>query len=309
MSDNNTKYYDRRPLENNEIISKRATLGFKLSSFLLLVFSSLGWFFTIFSILYDSNDAYLPWGCLFFVVMSFLTYFVAAKFKKDFRVKKEELYFKVSHDSIEYTTINEMSGGIILRQILWDDVIKNPEHDLEADIYFYNNGYKNNTKNIVFYVSSQAGAFERVLIPVHIIKKLKDSWKIIRAILITASSLEHKDLIISEEVFYYFNINPETFKFRKKSMRRRLSDVFIVGASLVMGIFFAFLLVGLGGKLNIDLKYLIIPILIFSIAVFMIVIFILTSYVSFFINSYPEFVFVGYKKHKHNNELQNNSEE
>lgn len=307
MVNNNTQYYDWQKLENDEVNSINEKSGFKITSFLLLIFSFLGWMFAVFSTLMSSNDAYLPWGCVFFVIMSVLTYLVARKFKNDFCVKKGDLYFKVSHYGIEYTSINEMSGGVGLHEIRWADIATNSVHSTEADIHFYNNGYKNNTKNIVIYVSHQTGVVEQVLIPVHNIKKFKDSWKIIRAILINIASLDDPKLIIAEEVFYYFNINPETFEFRRKNIRRMFADIFVIGGGIAVGFVSVFCGISLGGWLKIDLKYSLIPALILGVAVAILFIYTLMTYSSFFINSYPKFIFIGYEKQKIKNGLQNHS--
>ncbi|WP_233169703.1 hypothetical protein, partial [Serratia sp. ASV30] len=97
-----------------------------------------------------------------------------------------------------------------------------------------NTGYKNNTKNLVIYTVNQSGETKENLVPVHEIKKFKHHWDITRAILMQIASLQRPELVISEEVFYDFNVNPSTFQFQKKSLRRRLANFVGITTSLIL---------------------------------------------------------------------------
>lgn len=293
MEDDNIIYYNKPLLEYSDINTSDVKVNIKLRSLLLLFFVVPIWVMVVLMLVGGKT---FFWGCLFLIVAILLTYILIKKAKNDIKLKKGDLYIKVSSAGIEYTAIDEVSGDVIRHCLLWSDIVTSPQRGCNSDVHFLNNGYKNNTKNIVIYVSRQPGVVEEVLIPVHHIKIFRNFLEIFRSILINIALLPYPILTIDEEVFYYFNVNPETFRFCKKSIRRRFSDMFIIGGSLVTGIL---LVVGgfyLGKGLNIEFKYLIIPSIIGGITVYFFMAINLAQYVSFFRNSYPKFTQVAYRE-------------
>lgn len=293
MEDSNIIYYNKPLPENSDFSTSDVKANVKLRSLLLLFFVVPVWVMVLLMLV--DGDTFF-WGCLFLIVAILLTYVLIKKTRNDIKLKKGELYFKVSHIGIEYTAMNEMSGGVIQYCLLWSDIVTSPRRGYNSDVHFLNNGYKNNTKNIVIYASRQSGVVKEILIPIHNIKIFRNYWEIYRSILINIALLQYPILTIDEEVFYYFNVNPETFRFRKKCIRRRFSDVFIIGGSLITGILLVVGGVHLDGVLNVDFKYLIIPSIIGGITVSFFMAISLAQYVSFFRNSYPKFTQIAYRE-------------
>lgn len=182
--------------------------------------------------LFMLEDGTFLLGMLFLLILLPLNYCLYKRCRDNLKLKHGEVYFNVTAEGIFYSRYNDLSGGVSHHQVLWKEVTGSTENGTRAAINFRNNGYKNNTKNLVIYTVNQAGETKENLIPVHEIKKFKQHWDITRAILIHIASLPLPDLVIYEEVYYYFNITPQSFEFHKKSLRRRLTNV--VGATTIL---------------------------------------------------------------------------
>ena len=138
--------------------------------------------------------------CLLFIVAVFLTCILVKKTRNDITLKKGDVFFKVFCTGIEYTAINEVSGGIKHHCLLWSDIVTSPQRNCSSDMHFLKDGYKNNTKNIVIYISRHLGVVEEVLISVHHIKIFRISWRMLFSIFINVALLLLPILTIDEEV-------------------------------------------------------------------------------------------------------------
>lgn len=293
MKSDNVIFYEKPSFENSEIHTSDVKANFKGRSLFLLVFIVPMWVMFVLMLI---DGAPLLWGELFFVILLLLTWMVVIKSRNDMKLRTGDLYFKVSSAGIEYSFMNEISGGVIQHCLLWSDIVTNPRRDCNSDIHLLYNGCKNSTINIVMYVSRQFGVVEEILIPVYQIRAFRRSWDIFRAILVKIALLPYPSLTIDEAVFYVLNIDPKTFRFRRKSIRRRLSNAFVAGVSLVISMLFAFGLFNIGYVLNINIDYLLPVCFVVAVVLSLFIAVGLVQYVRFFRNSYPRFSQVAYKK-------------
>ncbi|WP_025123570.1 MULTISPECIES: hypothetical protein [unclassified Serratia (in: enterobacteria)] len=260
--------------------------------FLLIIVASLA-LPTLFMI---AGDTFLL-GVLFLLILLPLDYFLYKRCRDNLKLKQGEVYFNVTTEGIFYTRYNDLSGGVSHYQVLWAELIGSPENGAKTAIGFVNNGYKNNTKNLVIYTVNQTGDTKQNLIPLHEIKKFKQHWDITRAILMQVASLQRPELKIFEEVYYCFNINPETFTFQKKSLRRRLANFVGVTTALILicwtiyGASIGFTTIEMSGfwfaMAMVALMLVILLIIAGAVVIF--------SRIPFFRNSFPTYTLVAYK--------------
>lgn len=236
--------------------------------------------------------------CLLFLgILLYLNFLLHKKYWKDLKLKKEDVYYTINSTGMYFTQYNDISGGVSGRQVLWNDIVLASKNNANIVISFYNNGYKNNTKNLSIEIVNKKRS-ERTLIPVGEITKFKRGWDVSNSILMNLASLKIPNLVISEEVFYFFNVDPQTFDLKAKSKRRMLATgmqaAFILLA-VVGGIF-------LGGhlsqELNVDLRgniILLVFLLVTLIILVIVFVLMLSPKIKFIKESFPDYDFVSYK--------------
>lgn len=246
--------------------------------------------------LFMLEDGTFLLGILFLLILLPLNYCLYKRCRDNLKLKHGEVYFNVTAEGIFYTRYNDLSGGVSHHQVLWAELIGSPENNKMA-INFINNGYKNNTKNLAIYTVDQTGETKENLIPLHEIKKFKQHWNITRAILMQVASLQRPELKIFEEVYYCFDINPETFTFQKKSLRRRLANFVGITTALILicwtiyGASIGFTTIQMSGfwfaMAMVALMLIILLIVAASVVIF--------SRIPFFRNSFPTYTLVAYR--------------
>lgn len=199
---------------------------FRIKYSILFPFYMCGWImvFLFFSADMHSSSAF---GFIFSFVMLLLGWWLITQFKNNLKINPRDIYFKVSSDGLEYTMINEFSGKINHRKVLWCDVVKSCDPADGYDIGFYRSGGKYSITYLFFYISKQLGADKKILIPVNEIMKYKNKFHLMSALLYNIATKPLLKLNFSEEIFYYFNVNPVNFSYKKKSIKRILARIVI----------------------------------------------------------------------------------
>ncbi|MBP1016461.1 hypothetical protein J8628_06000 [Serratia fonticola] len=248
------------------------------------------------TLFFIEGDTFLL-GVLFLLILLPLNYLFFKRISDNLKLKHGEVYFNVTSQGVFYTRYNDLSGGVSHYQLLWPEVTGSLEDGTKATIGFRNTGYKNNTKNLIIYTQTQSGETKENLIPVHEIKKFKHHWEITRAILMQIASLQRPELVISEEVFYDFNVNPSTFEFQKKSRRRRLAN--FVGITISLILIFGALYSASIGLTTIEVSgfWFVLSLVVFFLAMILIIAFTVVIFerIPFFRNSFPAYTLVSYR--------------
>ncbi|MGV3346249.1 hypothetical protein ACGVWS_11140 [Enterobacteriaceae bacterium LUAb1] len=213
----------------------RLNIRLKLKITYLFLFSLylFGWAFAILFFISGGIDS-VTFCFIFSCIMFILGWWVIIQCNNSCKINSGDMYFKISSDGFEYTSIDEISGKLNHKEIFWHDVIKSCDSTSGCDVTFYNSGGKYNIEYLSFYISREFGVEEKVLIPVHEINKYKDSFYLISALLYNMATRPLPKLSFSEDVFYSFNVNPVDFTYKKKSLRRILANV-MMGLILLIG--------------------------------------------------------------------------
>ncbi|MDJ0091481.1 hypothetical protein [Pantoea allii] len=201
-------------------------LNLKIKYSFLFSFYMCGWIL-VFLFFNSGKIDGMGFGLVFLCMMLFLGYWLIKQCNESFKINPGDIYFKISDDGFEYTTINDISGKLNHHKIFWQDVIKSYDSADDCDVTFYFIGEKHKTKYLSFYISKDIGTEERILIPVNEIKKYKYNFHLMSALLYNMATKPLPKLSFSEDVFYYFNVNPVNFAYKRKSITRVLAKVII----------------------------------------------------------------------------------
>ncbi|MGL5422282.1 hypothetical protein [Serratia fonticola] len=239
----------------------------------------------------------LLFGILLLLFLLPLNYLLYKDLKGKFKLHHGGLYFNVTSQGIFYTRYNALSDGVSHYQLLWSEVASLLEDGTKAKIDFYYSSDRSKTRHLIIYTSNPIGETKENRIPVHEIKKFKHHWDITQAILMQIASLQRPDLVISEELYYYFNVNPATFQFQKKNLRRNLAN--FAGASTAIAIslgvihgLYLFLT-----KIEMNFFWFTMSILFFLTVLILIIAFAVAiiDRIPFFRNSFPAYTLVAYR--------------